>query len=240
MLKIIRRLLGFRSQKIQVAVEREDDMAWLVPPCEVHDAGPWDRYWRAQVENGIGPQLHDMFCEDNLLLSAMEARGLSTVLCVGNGISQEPHALAAAGMNVTALDISPVAIHLASRFALEPTDLGQFFDPNRTRPGGTVKFVVGDLLDSTVCPGPFDVAIERRTLQLFPEQERSAALRAVATRLSPEGILLTHCHDGGWRPPRKPKHVIEPLLGASGFSIAHHGSPVDRRGRIAFVVESTG
>jgi hypothetical protein len=50
-----------------------------------------------------------MFCEDWELVGAMRANGMKTVLCVGNGISQEPRALAWAGFDVTALDLSPLA-----------------------------------------------------------------------------------------------------------------------------------
>lgn len=181
-----------------------------------------------------------MFCDDNALLDAMNVRGLRTVLCVGSGISQEPHAVAAAGFHVTALDISPFAVRFASRLALSPGDIGRFFDSRRTRPSGTVTFAVGDLLDYTVCPGPFDVVIERKTLQLFPERERAVALGAVVNRLSQNGILLTHCHDGGWKPPASPIHLIQPLLRPSGVTVVEQGSPVPNEGRIAFVVMSTG
>ena len=176
MLKIFRWLVNPPSvqrrpaatAKAEMAPGREDDMAWFFPPCDVRSGEPWDQYWGAQLDHGLGPQLQDMFCDDDALLDAMHTRGLTTVLCVGSGISQEPHALAAAGFDVTALDISPFAMRFASELTLSPSRVGQFFDLQRTRPGGTVKFAVGDLVDSTVCPGPFDVVIERKTLQLFP------------------------------------------------------------------------
>jgi hypothetical protein len=58
-----------------------------------------------------------MFVEDGALVDAMRANGLRTVLCVGNGISQEPKALARAGFAVTALDLSPLATDVAERAA---------------------------------------------------------------------------------------------------------------------------
>src|SRR5215203_4155163 len=180
-----------------------------------------------------------MFCDDDALLDAMGQRGLWTVLCVGSGISQEPHALAAAGLDVTALDISPHAMHVASELTLGDAGVGRFFNGRRTRPGGSVKFAVGTLLDSCLCPGPFDVVIERRTLQLFPDGERSRALTALVARLSERGILVTHCHDGRWRPPAPPMHVVEPLLKTQGIEILRHGSSMPDDGRVAFVVMST-
>jgi len=48
------------------------------------------------------------------------------------------------------------------------------------RPGGTVTFVTGDVLDRSVFPGPFDAIIERCMLQLYPKQEQGVALDALA------------------------------------------------------------
>jgi hypothetical protein len=50
--------------------------------------------------------------------------------------------------------------------------------------------VAGDLRDVTICPGPYDVIVERKTLQLFAEDEKSAAISAVAQRLGPRGIFF--------------------------------------------------
>ena len=212
---------------------------WLFPPADIHAAEAWDQYWRGQLEHGIGPPLQDIFCHEEPLLDAIEQRGLKTVLCVGSGISQEPHALAAAGLDVIALDISPFAIRFASQAVLNGDEHERFLGRDRTRPGGTARFEVGNLLDPAVFPGPFDVVIERRTLQVFPEPERAAALSAVTARLSERGILLTHCHDGSWRPPAAPRHVIEPLLGA-GFCRMRPGAPLPPDGRAVMIIMSTG
>jgi hypothetical protein len=99
----------------------------------------------------------------------MSEHGLRTILCAGNGVSREPRALAAAGFDVTSLDISPVAVSYAKAHDADSHRLGYFCSPKLHRPGGRVEFVAGDLLDITVCPGPFDVVIERRTVQWFAE-----------------------------------------------------------------------
>jgi hypothetical protein len=99
-----------------------------------------------------------LFCNDDLLLDAMQARSLSTVLCVGSGLSVEPRALAAAGLDVTALDLSPYAMWCAP--TLDVRRSGRFFDQQRLRAGGRVRFVAGDLMGSAVGPGPYDVIIE--------------------------------------------------------------------------------
>ena len=179
-----------------------------------------------------------MFCDDDLLLDAMQARSLSTVLCVGSGLSVEPRALAAAGLDVTALDLSPYAMWCAP--TLDVRRSGRFFDQQRLRAGGRVRFVAGDLMDLAVCRGPYDVIIERRTLQLFTDEERPHALQAVLARLSPLGILLTHCHDGCWRPPADPRHHVEPLLEPAGVRVVPWESVPEAEGRCAFVFTSTG
>ena len=84
---------------------QDDDMAWFFPPCDVHDYTVWDRYWQDQVTHGLTPPLFDMFCHDGPLIECLTTRGAKTLLCAGNGISQEPRALAAAGFEVIAMDL---------------------------------------------------------------------------------------------------------------------------------------
>ena len=75
----------------------------------------------------------------------MRANGLRTVLCVGNGISLEPHALAWAGCDVTSLDISPFAAQVASE-ATPPVDfLAQLVGGRAGGLNGHLEFVTGDL-----------------------------------------------------------------------------------------------
>lgn len=172
------------------------------------DAKYWDEWWKPKLPAHDRPlfsclpgpryKLGDAFVDlanaDNLLIQIMAEYGLRSVLCAGSGISSEPRSLAAAGFDVTALDISSVATAWLEACPVDPTK-NSFCDPKLYRPGGCIEFVVGDLLDNTVCPGPFDVVIERRTVQTFPQAERSAALTALAARLNPVGIFLSLCLD---------------------------------------------
>ena len=177
---------------------------------ETKDAGFWDEWWRHRLlENspnllfpgfsspiGRDPfSLYKLVNRDDLLATVMVEQGLRTVLCVGNGVSQEPRALAAAGFDVTALDISSVAVSYAQAYVVDEDGLGRYCSPALHRPGGHVEFVAGDLFDSTVCPGPYDVVIERRTVQWFAEQARASALSAIASRLNKVGIFLSQCLD---------------------------------------------
>jgi methyltransferase family protein len=224
---LLSRMFGFwRRRKISdpdesLGVPPDDDLGWLWPPSDVHDAAAWDRHWHNQVANGLAPPIFDIFCDDQELVKFLDARKMKTVLCVGNGLSQEPRALAAAGFDVTAIDLSSEGCRLAQLWTFDKKQLAQYILPEQQRPGGHARFVVGDIMDPTVCPGPYDAIVERCTLQLFPTEERSAALEALEHRLSPQGLLRSNAHNGGWRPGEPREHPLEPLLTERGWEVTH-------------------
>jgi hypothetical protein len=191
------------------------DVSWLNPPEDMHAAGPWDGFWRAQIEHEVAG-FTDLCVDDRPLLQVCEARGFTTVLCIGAGLSFEPHALAAGGLAVTVLDISPFVVEAVGGLSLPDEAYERFLDAAQKRPGGSVRCVAGDLTDRSVCPGPFDLVVERRTLQLF-RGERRAALEAVAARMAPKGVLFTQSHNGAWRPGQPCEHHLETLFGKCGF-----------------------
>ena len=82
--------------------------------------------------------------------------------------------------------------HLTEAWQFSSEELDRFCTKEQRAPGGSVRFVIGDVLDRSVCPGPFDAIIERRMLQLFPEQEQGVALDALASRLTADGLLVSH------------------------------------------------
>jgi|GEM_PF-4489813 len=90
MLSFLRRLF---NREGQTPGGWDDDLDWLYPPKNVHDVDGWNQYWKDQVSNGLGPQIFDMFTNDQVLVEYMDRLGLQTVLCVGNGISLEPRSL---------------------------------------------------------------------------------------------------------------------------------------------------
>jgi hypothetical protein len=215
------------------------DLRDLMPPNEVHASEPWDKYWRLQFETGVWG-FNDMFIDDRALVRAMDARGFRTVLCVGAGLSLEPHALVAAGFAVTMLDISRDVVTAMRSGAFKPEAFDRILYASQLRPGGTLECVAGDLMDATLCPGPYDVVIERKTLQLFPQGERGAALAAVAARMNPHGVLFTHVHDGGAGPTRPGTHYVEPFLAGCGFVRGTFESSSTTGGRTAVTFLSTG
>lgn len=215
----------------------DSDFAWLLPPDTVTDPALWDRHWLAVVEHH-GAGLIDMFCRDGVLVDAMRASGLRSVLCIGSGISMEPHALAAAGFEVTSLDLSSTAATLSAGAVPPPELLDGLLEGRARRPDGRIEFVTGDLRDSSLCPGPFDVIIERRTLQLFSERERPSAMTAVAGRLARRGIFVSHCHDGWWKPPAQPYHATRAWFEGERWPEWSDDAPL--AGRVAWLCLTTG
>ncbi len=202
-----------------------DDLAWLVPPNDTHDPAPWDVYWHAQVARGfLDIQIFDALSRSDEVIAAMRENGLRSVLFVGNGLAIEPRRYIEAGFDVTIMDLSPFAIEMVRRAIAE----------NQQR----AECVTGDLLDPTVCPGPFDVVIERRTLQLFDDGARERALEAVTSRVATPGLFVTHAHLGGWRPGMPRTHPAEKWLRKSGWPSWVPGTVL--HGRAAWTYVSTG
>jgi hypothetical protein len=241
MLSFLRKLFGqetARTKPVDDPAAWDDIDSWLFPPSDMHDPAAWDNYWYNQVSHGLGAPLFDMFVSDETLVEVMARHGFRTILCAGNGISQEPRTFAAAGFEVTALDSSPLALRIAKTWQSGESS-GRTEVVSKTSEG-RVHFVVGDLLDADVCPGPFDVVIERRTLQVFSEVERPSAVDALLARLQPEGILVSQCHDARWRPPAEPSHPVRTLLQAKGIHIWSGGPGPKPAGRVGWVETSTG
>lgn len=219
------------------SVESADGLSWMFPPTTLVEPAAWDRYWRDQLSHGLAGLVH-MFCDDGHLVDAMRANGLKTVLCVGNGISQEPRALAWAGFDVTALDLSPFATEVARRAAPSEEFLARLVGGRSGGLNGHLEFVVGDLCEAACCPGPYDLVIDRRTLQLYPDADRPIAMQAVANRLGSRGIFVSHCHDGCWKPRAPRRHALEPWFRAEGWQFYRGDTPL--KTRVAWLSVTTG
>ena len=234
------RLIRGERQTSAPPVQDDDELSWLNPPANPLDVAAWDQFWINHVTHGIGPPFFDMFCDDSRLLRVMNLEGMKTVLCAGNGISQEPKALAAAGMDVVALDISRQAHEIAEGYQFPPPAISQYYETQLQRSGGSVEFVTGNILDPEVCPGPFDVIIERLTAQNYYRHDLNTFLTMLSQRLSENGIFLSHCHDGAWRPPAKPRHFTESWFRAGGWTIWDGHSGRKPAGRVVWLETSTG
>ena len=229
--------LGLEISPHTVKLRVKDDYSWLIPPISLVDPAPWDMFWYEQLAHGVG-NFNDLFCDDGSLVETMRANGLNTVLCVGNGVSQEPRALAWAGFDVTALDLSPYATRVASELNPPVELLAQLVGGKSVGSNGNLKFVAGNLCDAECCPGPYDVIIERRTLQLYSDEYKPKALQAVANRLSSPGIFFSQSHNGGWKPPAPCIHALEWWFRAEEWPVWHGEGQLTTR--VAWLFTTTG
>ena len=72
----------------------------------------------------------------------MRKLDLRTILCAGNGLSMEPHALAAAGFDVTAVGLSEWATEFMKKVRPELRELRRFFTyPGYIRPSVPLTLV---------------------------------------------------------------------------------------------------
>ena len=111
------------------------------------------------------------------------------------------------------------------------------------RKGGSLKFLAGDLLDPEFCAGPFDTVIERRTVQLYCNEERNKILERLAARLTPQGIFVSHCHMGWWKPGQLRTHPCTQWFHEQGFKInprSDYAEVAKNPGRIAVLSVTTG
>ena len=108
---------------------------------------------------------------------------------------------------------------MSSARTLPANAMAAYFERSRQEPDGSVVYHVGDLFDPCAAPGPFDVVIERRTLQLFNEAEFQRAIEAVTARLAPRGIFVSHAHLGAWKPGQPRNHKAGPWLRAHEFAV---------------------
>ena len=100
--------------------------------------------------------------------------------------------------------------------------------------------MVGDLLDATVAPGPFDVIIERRTVQTFQSDHRPAALSALAARLRETGNFLSHCNDANFFSPHPNgvAHASEFWFQERGWALWKGAPSSEMVGRVALLAIS--
>ena len=256
-----RRLCSRRSRQVACS-----------PPCDVHHSGAWDDYWKNQLKFGAMEQsLADDMASDATLPGLLSQRGARTILCAGNGLSSEPVALALYGFDVTALDSSAVPAEAFGRTFRNPEhpvvgfpDSSCAMTIDALRPSRSHRPCVvpahAPECGSSACrrrlsvvhhrrphesgclPGPFDVVIERRTLQLFPEVERIAALDRLVARLADRGVFVSHQHARGWRPGEARTHHAAAWLESRGFALRSGTAPgeSDSAARLAYLMFSSG
>lgn len=219
------------------------------PPKDVHDVAGWDEYWKGRLlESGADHALADQRASDPALPALLGRRGTRTILCVGNGTSEEAAAFALHGFHVTVLDISPILatyfkyslaegghpLRRVPGFQLGEDGVLRFrgegpIDPRLCPPihqsedyaprgGGSLTFATGDLSRIAVCAGPYDAIIERRTLQHFREDEQLSALEKLIRRFAERGTFVSQEHRVGEGSDFVNPHFAEEWLLARGFA----------------------
>ena len=231
----------------------------LSPPKDVRNPDAWDVYWRNMLDFGaMEVGFGDMMASSPELVELLKRRGVRSVLCVGNGMSGEALSLALLGFEVTALDLSSVPASMfhamfrnpdnplvrSSAVALRDDGIVEIANANidpdlcprihrgdghSPVAGGTLQFVTGDVLLPSACPGPFDAVIERRTLQLFAPDDQRNGLKMIEARLAPRGMVVSHQHNGAWRPDQPRTHFAEEWADARGFVRLRMNSPEDEQ-----------
>ncbi len=112
-----------------------------------------------------------------LAMAPMPREG-TRCLVVGCGLGDDAEALAAAGFEVTAFDVSATAIEAC----------------RRRFPESRVVHAVADALDPPCeWKARFDLVVESCTLQVLPPAPRSQAMRSLASLVAPGGRLLVIC-----------------------------------------------
>jgi SAM-dependent methyltransferase len=175
--------------------------------------------WWKSVYEGVRPEDLPWFSPtpDAELSATLERLGVApgAALDLGSGPGIHAIALAKRGWKVTAVDISPGAIRMASRFALEA--------------GVKIDFRTMDVLSYQPSPNSFDLVHDRGFLHTLEPSEWSRWTALVATALKPGGIVIAK--EFTYNPKRH--------FGPRGFTKLELQSVLDERFKIDTLEQST-
>ncbi|MFN2190006.1 MAG: hypothetical protein ACK2T3_14675 [Candidatus Promineifilaceae bacterium] len=124
----------------------------------------------------------------------MRLLNLNTVLCVGSGLTLDPQRLAGSGLEVDAMDFSKFAMDVMREIDLTDEFLDRICEDELRKEGGICRFVEGNLFDHSVCPGPYDVVLERSTVQTLGSRRREG-VQSLQGRVSKDGYLISQWHN---------------------------------------------
>lgn len=178
------------------------------PRVEYLEPAFWDRWWDNVFTRGQA-QLHTHHMIDIVLplLPIAEERSAKRAFFAGAGMAHEVTNMAMAGIEVVALDISARVIDYARSHPPSKESLFLMGGPLPEEPWGSpspaaelgpgcsLHWEVGDLLDTTLHPGPFDLVVARSTVQyLYRAGKLDEAMEALAGRLAEQGLLVITNH----------------------------------------------
>ena len=175
----------------------------------------WDAYWRLRaLSPDVGRDLTPV--SDAVMLRYLfrqnrvhHANRSAAILCVGSGLSLLPHALSAAGFEVTVLEPSGFALRLNQNVAVERSELSAMFRltceelgcslEDLLIPGGSVAWEHGDLFEPNCCPGPYDIIVLTGTFDGVEEFTMRSAIARIDARLHADGWVWTVVRNNGFR-----------------------------------------
>lgn len=163
----------------------------LTPPRAVTprpEAAFWDALYARPA--GALPWHSDVLEAD--LAEALKA-GKGKLLDLGCGLGTVAIAAAQLGYDVTASDVSPVALAAARQKA----------------GSAAIAFVADDVLDSKLAAG-FDVIVDRALLHTLPASAHDRYLRHVTRLLAPQGQLVLKVHSDAEAARRLGTHAFAP------------------------------
>lgn len=202
----------------------------------------WDEFWAVNPDAGVLGVAVTSF-----LVPILRQRQAMRILCVGNGMALEAHALAAAGFDVDSLDVSPEANRFLKELRVPREELERILrEPSSENPG-LPEIHTGDVRDADACPGPYDVVIARRILQYFEGDDLDVVMDALSARISGTGLLVFEDHNA-----KKVLRTAATWLSNRGIPVAWNlcmkdgaffAAPVlgtSRDRRVAWLIRSSG
>jgi len=157
-------------KKMVISYQQKDDpTGWFENIYSSANGDHTAVFWADLVAN---PYLEDWL--KNNLLTKTKKRAIA----IGCGVGDDAEAMAKAGYDVTAFDISPSAINLC---------LNRY-------PQSNVNYLVADLFDyPKEWTESFDLVYECNTIQVLPGKYRAQARKAMTSLLTQAGNILVSC-----------------------------------------------
>ncbi len=165
---------------------------------EVRNPEWWNKWWASHAGDSL--PIYSLAFQ---MREYFESTPVSRALFAGNGVSIEPLDFVAMGAEVTALDISDVALLRLQANCAAPTVREHRYDTYREgklakqcvwtppyRAGGTIRFVRGDIADASVETGPFDLIVCRKVLQYYSGEALGRMCDSLVSRMALRSLLI--------------------------------------------------